>query len=310
MNAIEKAAREAGWTESAGQIYRSLSNPLPDEPSAEYANDWEDACFRDRILVTQLVSGDWFDDANVYLPAYVLGPKWNGFLQPYFTLETAKVLQQFMPELVYDAGNDSFRLKNPEDPEEVWSAVDMQTVDGKQHLYAIGAGFWTWEPAVPNLVVDGLDGQANFAGDGQFPPFAVFDVDRQENVAGPFASRELADAHRLEILAGRTPLLDPAAMSAALDKAERGQSGSDVASIEAPGSRARFLVPMFLVVRADDVDSAEEIAGKLQARLMAERHAFLYQDEALPTVLVSGDADREFHSMLDEPAILEAVRQR
>lgn len=73
-----------------------------------------------------------------------------------------------------------------------------------------------------NLVVDGFDKSACFAGDGVCPPFVVFDVDRQENIAGPFASRNLADQHRLEILAGLPPHLDTAALCSALDLAENG----------------------------------------------------------------------------------------
>lgn len=73
-----------------------------------------------------------------------------------------------------------------------------------------------------NLVVDGLDKSACFAGDGVYPPFVIFDVDRQENIAGPFASRNLADQHRLEILAGLPPHLDTADLCSALDLAESG----------------------------------------------------------------------------------------
>lgn len=67
-----------------------------------------------------------------------------------------------------------------------------------------------------NLVVDGLDEAGNFAGDGERAPFVIFDVNRQENIAGPFAARDLADQHRQEIIAGYLPRLDAAALSLAL----------------------------------------------------------------------------------------------
>lgn len=60
-----------------------------------------------------------------------------------------------------------------------------------------------------NLAVDGTDAISGlFEGDGELPPFVVFDVDAQEIIAGPFRSREEAEAHRQEILSGILPRLD------------------------------------------------------------------------------------------------------
>lgn len=36
------------------------------------------------------------------------------------------------------------------------------------------------------LVIDGTAEDGTYQGDAESPPFAVFNVDRQENVAGPF----------------------------------------------------------------------------------------------------------------------------
>jgi len=70
------------------------------------------------------------------------------------------------------------------------------------------------------LVVDGMDGpheDGNFAGDGAYPPFVVFDVDAQQNIAGPFDDRKSADDHRLAILRGEPALLNPEALRAYWD---------------------------------------------------------------------------------------------
>jgi hypothetical protein len=69
-----------------------------------------------------------------------------------------------------------------------------------------------------NLVVDGHNNEGLFAGDGELPPFVVFDVDQQENIAGPFDTRAKAETHRKEILAGATPNLDVAKISALLEQ--------------------------------------------------------------------------------------------
>lgn len=47
-----------------------------------------------------------------------------------------------------------------------------------------------------NLVVDGINEEGRFAGDGTKPPFVVFDKKEQKNIAGPFDTREEAEQHR------------------------------------------------------------------------------------------------------------------
>ncbi|WP_139223001.1 hypothetical protein [Paracidovorax wautersii] len=109
-----------------------------------------------------------------------------------------------------------------------------------------------------NLVVDGLDEAACFAGDGERAPFVVFDVDRQENIAGPFASRDLAAVHRQEILDGHAPRLDALALSQALEAAEEGPTKTLAAARDE--IRARELQPDEKVVRAiADADLLAEI---------------------------------------------------
>lgn len=66
------------------------------------------------------------------------------------------------------------------------------------------------------FVVDGVDRSGNFSGDGEFPPFVVFDVDRQENIAGPFATRHEGESARLSILAGDRPVIDKALLASAI----------------------------------------------------------------------------------------------
>lgn len=72
------------------------------------------------------------------------------------------------------------------------------------------------------LVVDGVDEAGCLAGDGNRAPFVVFSVDRQRSIAGPFASRALADQHRQEILDGQPPRFDALALSDALSAVETG----------------------------------------------------------------------------------------
>lgn len=41
-------------------------------------------------------------------------------------------------------------------------------------------------------VIDGTDEYGNYAGDAKRGPFVVFDIEAQENVAGPFPFRWMA----------------------------------------------------------------------------------------------------------------------
>lgn len=53
------------------------------------------------------------------------------------------------------------------------------------------------------LCVDGLthaDPQSSWAGDGQFPPFAIFDIDMQENLQPYYATRAQAEMAMARIL--------------------------------------------------------------------------------------------------------------
>ncbi|ERJ38656.1 hypothetical protein L810_6873 [Burkholderia sp. AU4i] len=68
--------------------------------------------------------------------------------------------------------------------------------------------------AQTSLVVDGTDEHGNFAGDGVNAPFVVFDVDRQENIAGPFGTRQDGEKARSAILAGAHPMMDSGALLA------------------------------------------------------------------------------------------------
>lgn len=81
------------------------------------------------------------------------------------------------------------------------------------------------------LVVDGTDEYGNFAGDAQNAPFVVFDVDLQENIAGPFASRAAAAMSMARIKRGATPSLD---VEALLRYSERRYVGELAALIPVP----------------------------------------------------------------------------
>lgn len=47
---------------------------------------------------------------------------------------------------------------------------------------------------IDNVVIDGTAEDGTFQGDGEQPPFALFSPDLQENIGGPYAEREHANA--------------------------------------------------------------------------------------------------------------------
>lgn len=56
-------------------------------------------------------------------------------------------------------------------------------------------GHMKWKP---HLCVDGhefANAESNLAGDGQFPPFRVFDVEAQDYLPGTFPTRIAAEEH-------------------------------------------------------------------------------------------------------------------
>jgi hypothetical protein len=64
-----------------------------------------------------------------------------------------------------------------------------------------------------NLVVDGIGEDGNFAGDGENAPFVIFDVEQQQNIAGPYDSRVQAESAMALVLSGATPVLNKAELS-------------------------------------------------------------------------------------------------
>lgn len=93
------------------------------------------------------VSADWLP-ADVEVPAYSNGQRWNGWAVPYFTQESAFSLLKFMPELSYDSTRDAFISKSDDGDayaeDDVFPAVTL-VIDGISiKTYAIGAGSWCW----------------------------------------------------------------------------------------------------------------------------------------------------------------------
>lgn len=85
------------------------------------------------------------DDHNAYV-GYTSGRTWNGWATPYFTLAEAQRLQADWHGLTYDETNDEFRIQYDEGEEPyIWKGEDIQTVDGKLHLYGIGAYSHIWD---------------------------------------------------------------------------------------------------------------------------------------------------------------------
>lgn len=90
------------------------------------------------------------DDHNAYI-GYTSGRRWNGWATPYFTFEEARRLQADFNQnaefpMFYDVTKDEFFCKYGDDEEPyIWKGEDIQTVDGIQHLYGIGAYSHIWD---------------------------------------------------------------------------------------------------------------------------------------------------------------------
>lgn len=69
-----------------------------------------------------------------------------------------------------------------------------------------------------DLAVDGTDEYGSYSGDGKSAPFVIFDINRQENIAGPFSTRQQAEAAKSAILNGERPRLDVQQLMAYLDR--------------------------------------------------------------------------------------------
>ena len=77
---------------------------------------------------------------------YTDGYLWNGWATPYFTLAEAKKIQADWDGLTYDENADEFRIQYEEyDEPYIWKGEDIYTVDGKLHLYGIGAYSHVWD---------------------------------------------------------------------------------------------------------------------------------------------------------------------
>jgi hypothetical protein len=63
-----------------------------------------------------------------------------------------------------------------------------------------------------------------FDGGGRYPPFVVFDADKQENIAGPFNTRAEARDHLREILKGAEPKLDAVALGEWIERIDNGNN--------------------------------------------------------------------------------------
>ena len=85
------------------------------------------------------------EGGQVYV-GYTDGYLWNGWATPYFTLAEAKKIQAEWERLTYDEDKDEFRIQYEEyDEPYIWKGEDHYTVDGKLHLYGIGAYSHIWD---------------------------------------------------------------------------------------------------------------------------------------------------------------------
>jgi hypothetical protein len=91
----------------------------------------------------------YIDGGPAYI-GYTNGDRWNGWATPYFTLEEAQKIQAEFSQgvdypMLYDVNKDEFRIQYDDDEPYIWKGEDIQTVDGKLHLYGIGAYSHIWD---------------------------------------------------------------------------------------------------------------------------------------------------------------------
>lgn len=89
-----------------------------------------------------------FDDGDTVYPALVLdGQLWNGFVLPFFTLDTIALMGAEMAEIHRDSA-PRFYLENPslrveQDGEDAYRIQPTVMAYGDVR-YGVGAGSWTW----------------------------------------------------------------------------------------------------------------------------------------------------------------------
>lgn len=92
------------------------------------------------------------DPDTVHYAGYSFGLQWNGWACPYFPKASADQLVANLiaeadeNEAGYSAERDVYWFRNPNEGEaDEYGALDIQTPDGPQHVYPIGAGSWIWD---------------------------------------------------------------------------------------------------------------------------------------------------------------------
>jgi hypothetical protein len=96
--------------------------------------------------------GTFSIDAGAILgpyPGYADGQEWNGWAWPYFTREVADQIAAEHGNASYHEATDtySFYVEDDGHLEDIYEVMgEDHVVDGVvMHLYAIGAGEWTWD---------------------------------------------------------------------------------------------------------------------------------------------------------------------
>ncbi len=91
---------------------------------------------------------------------------WNGWAVPYFVKEIADKIKDIVStenylEIIYDKDKDCYictLYQNGEIEEEyVFEKEIINTPEGKKEVYAIGAGYWTWDSYTPEEVKEDKD---------------------------------------------------------------------------------------------------------------------------------------------------------
>lgn len=86
------------------------------------------------------------DGAQVLVPGFSRPDmRWNGWAMPCFTKTAADLLCTVMPDVKYNAGNDSYDTEVDGELDQFGSeAIDVPGI-GQVTVYAIGSGSWCWD---------------------------------------------------------------------------------------------------------------------------------------------------------------------
>ncbi len=90
------------------------------------------------------------DPDSTQYPGFSFGFTWNGWACPFFSCDVAQeIIADFVAkggDGTYEDATDSFWFQAGDLTVDI-AGIDIETPDGMQHVYPIGAGMWVWDDA-------------------------------------------------------------------------------------------------------------------------------------------------------------------